>query len=336
MINRCEEEVKSLWIKKYGDKPEVTIKCMAYNQEEYIESALDSFLLQITNFPFEIIVHDDASTDHTTEKIMQYARKYPSIGKPIIETENQYSKKDGSLNRIINEKIKGRYIALCEGDDYWTDSNKLQKQYDAMEKHQDIDICAHTVKRINANTGKFCGYIQPSKRDCIFSVKEVILGGGEFVGTNSLFFRREIIYNEPLFRKMLEIDYTLQVEGALRGGMLYIASCMSDYRVLAKNSWSSGLNKKYIDEFRKQWILVVKQIDTDTEYKYHESIINYMIRDKIDSAILLKDFELLNDNECKEYYKKMKGKKRIIYYLKVNYPRLFIKIKSIVKKVKYQ
>ena len=96
------------------------------------------------------------------------------------------------------------------------------------------------------------------------------------------------------------------------------------------------MSKKYIDEFRKQWILVVKQIDTDTEYKYHESIINYMIRDKIDSAILLKDFELLNDNECKEYYKKMKGKKRIIYYLKVNYPRLFIKIKSIVKKVKYQ
>ena len=121
----------------------VTIRCLAYNHEPYIRQCLEGFVIQKTNFRFEAIVHDDASTDGTAAIIREYAEKYPDIIKPIFETENQYSKRDGSINRIMDEHTHGKYVALCEGDDYWIDPLKLQKQVDYMENHSDC-VLSHT------------------------------------------------------------------------------------------------------------------------------------------------------------------------------------------------
>ena len=119
----------------------VSIKCLAYNHEPYIRECLDGFVMQKTNFRFEAIVHDDASTDGTADIIREYAEKYPDIIKPIFETENQYSKHDGSLGRIMRDACIGKYIAMCEGDDYWTDPLKLQKQVDILEKDETLMAC---------------------------------------------------------------------------------------------------------------------------------------------------------------------------------------------------
>ena len=123
----------------------VSINCTAYNQEKYIRQALEGFVMQQTNFRFEAIVHDDASIDNTATIIKEFAEKYPNIIKPILETENQYSRKDGSLNRIMTAACKGKYMAMCEGDDYWTDPLKLQKQIDFMEAHPDYAMCFHNA-----------------------------------------------------------------------------------------------------------------------------------------------------------------------------------------------
>ena len=96
--------------------------------------------MQQTNFRFEAIVHDDASTDGTAAIIRDFAAKYPNIIKPIYEAENQYSKHDGSLQRIMNEACTGKYMAFCEGDDFWTDPLKLQKQVDYMEAHPECGM----------------------------------------------------------------------------------------------------------------------------------------------------------------------------------------------------
>ena len=119
----------------------VTIRCLAYNHEPYIRQCLDGFVMQKTNFRFEAVVHDDASTDGTAAIIKEYAEKYPNIIKPIFENENQYRKRDGSLKRIMNEHTHGKYVALCEGDDYWIDPLKLQKQVDFMEANSDFFLC---------------------------------------------------------------------------------------------------------------------------------------------------------------------------------------------------
>lgn len=127
----------------------VIVWCLTYNQKDYIKNALDGFVMQETTFPFEVIVHDDASTDGTTDIIKEYAENYPDIIKPLIEKDNQWQK--GGLKHIIeimNEHHRrGKYLAFCEGDDYWTDSHKLQRQVDFLDSHMDYSMCFHSAKK---------------------------------------------------------------------------------------------------------------------------------------------------------------------------------------------
>jgi len=142
-----EENIISLWGTSI-DKPLASVICTTYNQVDFIENALKGFLIQKTTFPFEIIIHDDASTDGTTKIIKHYARLYPRIIRTVIQTENQYSKgiKPGILMVLI---AKGDYLAFCEGDDYWTDPNKLQLQCMYLETHPDISVTSHNACTID-------------------------------------------------------------------------------------------------------------------------------------------------------------------------------------------
>jgi glycosyltransferase involved in cell wall biosynthesis len=126
------------------NKPLVAIHCLVYNHEPYLRDCLEGFVMQQTNFPFVAIVHDDASTDASAAIIREYEEKYPDIIKPIYETENQYSKHDGSLGRIMNAAIDAtgaKYVAMCEGDDYGTDLQKLQKQVDVLVADDSLMLC---------------------------------------------------------------------------------------------------------------------------------------------------------------------------------------------------
>lgn len=139
-----------------GD-PLVSIRCLVYNHEPYLRQCLDGFVMQKTTFPFEAIVHDDASTDGSAAIIREYAERYPDIIKPIYETENQYSKHDGSLARIMDAAMhrNSKYIALCEGDDYWTDSDKLQLQVDIMEADESIGLVHSYARAYDQQSGLY-------------------------------------------------------------------------------------------------------------------------------------------------------------------------------------
>ncbi len=119
----------------------VSVVCTTYNHEKYIKDAIEGFLLQKTNFSIEIIIHDDASIDNTANIVREYENKYPKIIKPIYQKENQYSKGVEPLSNYVWPKCSGKYIAFCEGDDYWTDPYKLQKQVDFMEANEDYILC---------------------------------------------------------------------------------------------------------------------------------------------------------------------------------------------------
>lgn len=175
----------------------VTIRCLVYNHEPYLRQCLDGFVMQKANFRFEAIVHDDASTDGSAAIIREYAEKYPDIIKPILETENQYSKKDGSLTRIMNAHTHGKYVALCEGDDYWTDPLKLQKQVDFLEANPEYTMCfARALEH----------YEDGSREDELFSlVEDRDYEGIEFfenwiVATASVLYRKEIL-SSPLCKE---------------------------------------------------------------------------------------------------------------------------------------
>lgn len=137
------------------DSPLVSICCLTFNHEPYIRECLDGFLMQKTSFPFEILIHDDASTDRTPVIIKEYEKKYPGIIKPIYQTENQHKKKIGISRTFQFPRAKGKYIALCEGDDYWTDPNKLQIQVDFLENNEEFAFCCHRFKIYLQHEDKF-------------------------------------------------------------------------------------------------------------------------------------------------------------------------------------
>ena len=175
----------------------VTIRCITYNHEPYIRQCLEGFVMQKTNFRFEAVVHDDASTDGTAAIILEYAEKYPDIIKPIIETENLYSKHDGSLDRIMDEHTQGKYIAICEGDDYWTDSLKLQKQVEFMETHTDCALCHTGFTYLYQKIGLFEESFLESRRNLQLlqntnNLIPYILDGNQYrIQTCSVLYRNE-------------------------------------------------------------------------------------------------------------------------------------------------
>lgn len=120
----------------------VSICCITYNQASYIRKCLDGLIMQKTNFKYEIIIHDDCSTDGTTDIVKEYADKYPDLIVPIIQSVNQYQKGN---KRILASYVfpiaKGKYYAICEGDDYWIDPLKIQKQVDFLDLHPDVGMC---------------------------------------------------------------------------------------------------------------------------------------------------------------------------------------------------
>lgn len=137
-ISDIREKCKAL-------KPKIAVKCLTFNHEKYIRQALDGFISQKTDFPFVVIVHDDASTDKTPPIIAEYKERYPDVFLPIYEKTNQYSKKDGSVTRILNKALEAtgaKYVATCEGDDYWIAADKLQKQFDFLESNPDYGLVA--------------------------------------------------------------------------------------------------------------------------------------------------------------------------------------------------
>lgn len=149
-------------------KPLVSICCLAYNHAPYIRQCIEGFLIQKTNFSFEVLIHDDASTDETADIIREYEKKYPEIIFPIYQTVNQFSQ-GIKVSAVYNfSRAKGKFIAMCEGDDFWTDPLKLQKQIDFLETHVDYVICSHKYQYFFQKEKRF-GKIMPEKIKSSFS-----------------------------------------------------------------------------------------------------------------------------------------------------------------------
>jgi glycosyltransferase involved in cell wall biosynthesis len=224
-----------------GD-PLVSIRCLVYNHEPYLRQCLDGFVMQKTTFPFEAIVHDDASTDGSAAIIREYAEKFPDIIKPIYETENQYSKHDGSLNRIMDAAmhLNSKYIAYCEGDDYWIDPNKLQLQVDFLESHPDYSMCCNCTRIYSEDKKSFTKRVLLQDCHGDMNPEEIILKGGLFIATCSILLRKFIKWPDyPSYCKDCHVsDYPLQIMCAMKGKVYCHPRSMSVYRIGGSGSWT--------------------------------------------------------------------------------------------------
>ena len=236
------------------EKPLVSVCCITYNHELYIRQAINGFLMQKTSFPIEIIIHDDASSDNTARIIKEFADMYPDIIVPIYQTINQYSLGIKPLQNIVWPIVRGKYIALCEGDDYWIDPLKLQKQVDFLEANPDYGLvhtsCQHTVK----NNNKI--HQNPELVSSGFVFKNLLCHDFH-ISTLTVCVRKELIleWSKIIEREMISKDwkmgdYPLWLEGSLHTKFGFIPDVTAHYRILDESITHSNDQQKKFEFFQ--------------------------------------------------------------------------------------
>lgn len=274
----------------------VATRCFTFNHAPYIEDAMNGFAMQETTFPVVTIIMDDASTDGEPEVIKQYLANHFQTPYRTEETDdytlicanhntkpncsfvvfllkyNHYSINKPKLPYLTDWLDNAKYHALCEGDDWWLSRYKLQKQYEALEKNSSSDMCA--CGTICFREGKEIMKMSPSKVSCLITTEDAILGGGSFLGTNSLFYRSRILEDNYVFYKYFRLDYFYQIHGALRGGIVYLSDEMSAYRVSSDGSWVKGMRANPLKYFkhREKVITALNILDYETDGKYNSQI----------------------------------------------------------------
>ena len=281
----------------------VSVCCLAYNQKNYIQKCLDGFISQKTTFNIEIFVHDDASTDGTANIIREYQARYPEIIKPMFQEKNQFSKMSisGIYRNYIYPKVQGKYIAFCEGDDYWEDEYKLQKQVEVLENNKDCHMCLHHAKVVYEN-GEDAGWGYP-----LYNIETGILSSydflkgltdGYFFHTTSFLCRTEdikaFISPVPDFYKDSDVDDVplLLYFGEL-GDNYYINESMSCYRRNSAGSWTERQkgNIDKIIEHKKLMISLYQKYDTYTNEKYKDLTTHWIDNERFMIAEYQGDFK---------------------------------------------
>jgi len=267
----------------------VSVVCTAYNHKKYIRAALESFVMQQTNFKYEVLIHDDASTDGTTDIIREYEKKHPNLIRVVYQKENQYSKGILIPETFLYPLARGRYIAICEGDDYWIDPHKLQKQFDMLEKHPDVDICTHSA--ICIYKGRVYDLISSATKNCVIPIQRVITGRGGFVATNSIMIRTQRLLEPLKSQEKLSLDYVVQIIGSYPNGMLFLTDVASVYNYCTEGSWTRrhSTDLAFWLRIRLKMIDFLNAFNSESNYRYDSEI-----RETIRGIIYERFFKLEN------------------------------------------
>ena len=235
-----------------NSNPLVSICCITYNHAQYIRQCLDGILMQKVDFEYEIIVHDDASTDGTSEIIGEYSNKYSDLIVPIFQSENQYSKGvRGMYVKFVFPRARGKYIAICEGDDYWIDENKLQMQVDFLENNPEYGMCYTKARQYNQSMQKF----NKKSIGADFDGFEDLLKNGNRIPTLTTVYRKDLLDKyekeiQPSNKGWLMGDYPMWLYFSHESEIKFIDKDTAVYRVL-ENSASHSVDVEKMFRFDK-------------------------------------------------------------------------------------
>ena len=249
------------------ENPLVSIVCNTYNHENFIRDAIEGFLMQKTTFPFEILIHDDASTDGTTNIVKEYEQKYPEVIRPIYQKENKFSRGIKINLNYQFPRVRGKYTALCEGDDYWTDPFKLQNQLDFLKKNPEYSMCFHNAKIIAPPHLNYREKLFDHLKERDYSGLEILQKWT--IPTASVVFRNE--FNNALINIHQHPDYMYYdiitfLTLAECGKIYCINKKMSVYRIHASSMTNSKENIENNIKFIKHHKAIQKSFDG--KYKY--------------------------------------------------------------------
>lgn len=267
--------------------PVVSICCATYNHVHFIRQCLDGFVMQKTDFPFEVLIHDDASTDGTQDIIREYEAKYPDIIKPIYQKENQYSK-GVRVSLVYNySRVRGKYVALCEGDDYWTDPYKLQKQVDFLEAHPDYVMCSHQFNQYWQEEGRLEEIADPHFKGADYDLLNLI-GGRWLTQTLTVMYRRSALNLQEYEKYGMSMDMILFYALLKQGKGYCFPDVMAVYRCHKGGVWSEvSLNKQRLMEFKARIAIYNK------EQSYEAALfLAYQFVKALSRLLLLKHWEM--------------------------------------------
>ena len=299
----------------------VTVYCLTYNHAKYIRHTLDGFVMQKTNFAFKVIVHDDASTDETAEIIAEYAKKYPDIIFPIYQKENLYSKGVKIYSKYIEPLIDTEFEAVCEGDDYWCDENKLQLQYDYMISHPECSLCVHNTDRINASGENLNLKYNSDTNEADYTPNDIIrVKGGGLFHTSSYLYRFADRKAMPDEFKIKGIgDYPLAIYFSTIGTVHYIPKIMSVYRMVTPGSWTQRQfqNKNNRIAHLKNVIASLSRMNDFTERVYEDAFMEAIEKYKFDLLLTTPRFlPIVKDKSMRRIFNTLPIIQRIKYLAK--------------------
>lgn len=243
----------------------VTVAIITYNQKDFVGKAIESAVNQVTDFEYEILVGDDLSTDGTREVILEYQRRYPDKVVPVLHTKNLGQ--NGFFNTVETLKLaKGRYIAPMDGDDYWTDSSKLQVMADHLDRHPEQSACFHNALVTHDDGTPSYELNEPDQKPIV--KLEDLIGDNEvwFIATSAVLFKGDLMYYPEWFRKSSSGDIPRYIILAKQGPIGYVPRLMSVYR---KNRGGVSNKDHYRDaRFLRNRIMMYEGIDRESDYQF--------------------------------------------------------------------
>lgn len=305
----------------------VSVICTAYNHENYIRHTIESIINQKTNFDFELIVNDDASTDNTSKILKEYQNKYSNV-RVVFHSENQHSKGLGKQTMFdLYDMAKGNYIAWCEGDDYFVSMEKLQKQVDALESNPMAIACVHSAYRVREKDEKIIGFRNPYIKKTILSIKDIIPSIGRLYSLNSLMCRKQALDNlrsdEIYLRcKVGDIAYALIL--GMQGDFIYLDEPLSAYRVAAKGSWTVRMSKNLAGQisYTSSVIDVLELFDAKTDKLYHNEVEERINCYRFQKAFAERNLNEISKPELKTYYNELSFKTRCKFIVDCMWDRI--------------
>lgn len=309
----------------------VSVYVATYNHKDYIRQALDSIVCQKTNFKFEVIVHDDASTDGTAEIVKEFYEKYPELIIPILQKTNQYQLNVNKLTKFILPIAKGKYIAWNEGDDFWTDEYKLQKQVDYIENNDDCTMVVHHSNEVTRD-GNFYQKVYTPMTNGNYSLADV-LSPDQYFMTNSMLLRTNILRdNLDILKVRPCFDYLIKALAALNGQVCTLEDNMSCYRVMAKGSWSERIAS--FPEKRYQHHLVgIKSYEYlyhHSKYKHYHELQECIEQKKFKANLIIRNFKvLLHDPVFKKIYCKQNTRLKCVIFLGAYFPHFHKRLRTV-------
>ena len=305
----------------------ITVIVMTYNHKDYIKLALDSILSQKINVDFNILIHDDNSDDGTYEILLNYKKKHPNKIR-IVRQESRKFITEGFNKMILNHVvpfIDSKYVAYCDGDDYWCDDLKLQKQYDFMENHSDYSMCFHCAYQLRPNNDLSSKWFIKKEGD--IGLEDLINENpGVPVATSSIFLKSDVFKDFSEWRKAYPVeDLPLYMTAALSGKIRRLKDIMCVYRQFSVGSWSSQNkdNIKRLVSHQENLIRASSFFDEKTNYEFHNLVLNHIEGCEFRIAILKRDFKVIFQKKNKRFVQKLSKRERLSLKLQYRMPFLY-------------